>query len=174
LSARRARRSLLFSESPLERDKKERSIIMLTPEDEDILRNFDKYLAQTSLAKEGAVGKEYGRKIDRTALRDAFTDGYVFLAPNGSSLNPNDLFEYAEEGDLEVDSKVTTIKEIRSDETGDTAWMTGSLVLKANMRGEDISGTFSSSSVFVKREGEWQQVLLHLSRDSAPAPTPGN
>jgi len=147
---------------------------MLTPEDEDILRNFDKYLAQTSLTKEGGAGKEYKRKVDRAALMAAFTDGYVFLAPSGRSLNPDDLFEHAEVGDPEVDSKVTIIKELRSDETGDTAWMTGTIVLKAKMSGKDISGTFSSSSVFVKREGEWRQVLLHLSRDSVPAPTPGS
>jgi ketosteroid isomerase-like protein len=146
---------------------------MLTIEDEDILRNFDRYLAQTSLTKEGAVGKDE-RKIDKEALRAAFSDGYVFLAPSGRSLNPDDLFEYADEGDLKVDSKQTIIKELRSDETGDTAWMTGTIVLKASMSGKDISGTFSSSSVFVKRNGQWKQVLLHLSRDSVPAPTPGS
>lgn len=139
---------------------------MLTLEDENILRNFEQYLAQTSLTKEGAVGKERRRTVERSALKAAFTDGYVFLAPSGRSLNPDDLFEYEAEGDPQVDSKVTTIKELRSDETGDTAWMTGTLVLKANLSGEDISGTFSSSSVFVKRNGEWHQVLLHLSRDS--------
>ena len=146
---------------------------MLTSEDEDILRNFDRYLARTSLTGQGAVGKGRERKIDKEVLKAALTEGYVFLAQNGRSLNPDYLFEYADEGDLEVDSKQTIIKELRSDETGDTAWMTGTLVLKASMGGEDISGTFSSSSVFVKRNGEWQQVLLHLSRDSVPA-TPGS
>jgi ketosteroid isomerase-like protein len=149
---------------------------MLTPEDEDFLRNFDKYLAQASLkdpdlilksaTQEGAFGPEYRGKVDPVALKAAFPDDFVFISPSGRRLEGDEFNEYAEEGDPYVEEKDTTITELRSNDAGDTAWMTGTLIIKGSMRGRSISGKYSSSAVFVKRDGQWQQVLLHLSRDA--------
>lgn len=156
---------------------------MLTPEDEDILRNFDKYLAQAAISdpelaqksatQEGAFGEEYAGKVDEAAVRAAFPSDYIFISPNGRLVDQDEMTQCTVDGEPEVEFKSSTIESLNSDDSGNTAWMTGTLTLTARIKDRDISGVYRSSSVFVKRNGQWQQVLLHLSRTTtSPTPTP--
>ena len=155
---------------------------MLSREDEDIIRNFDRYLAQAAITdpvlaqksatKEGAFGPEYAGKVDDAAVRAAFASDYLFIAPSGRQVNQDEMAQCTAEGDPDVAFKSSVISTLESDDSGDSAWMTGILTLNARMDGRDISGRFQSSSLFVKRDGQWQQVLLHLSRSATPTPTP--
>jgi Domain of unknown function (DUF4440) len=153
---------------------------MLTSEDEDILRNFDRYLAQAAIrdpvlaqksaSKEGAFGIEYAGKVDEAAVRAAFATDFLFIAPSGRAVDQEEMTQCTVEGEPEVAFKSSVISSLESDDSGDSAWMTGVLTLNARMDRRDISGQFHSSSLFVKRNGQWQQVLLHLSRVASPAP----
>ena len=46
---------------------------------------------------------------------------------------------------------------------GDAAVVTGRMTAKQTFRGQDISGQYQCTDVFIKKAGRWQCVAIHLS-----------
>lgn len=146
---------------------------MLTARDEEIIRNFDKYLAQAtvtdpalaqkSATQEGALGPEYKGHIDERGLLAALGSDFTLITPDGKVQHRNRLIGSLHGGDPTINYKSGKIETLTSNDTGDTAWMTGTLVIQGAVNGVDISGNYRTSGVFAKRNGQWQQVLMHLA-----------
>ena len=153
-------------------DSESKGVLMLSKEDENILRNFDKYVAKKTLKdpklksvarqKEGAMGPEFRGKVDKTGLESAFSKDYIFITPDGQRFDRREMVDSLTEGEPAVKFKKSVIESL--DSFGNTAWMSGILTLQATRGLQNLSGTYRSSAIFIKRRGQWQQVLLHLSR----------
>jgi len=52
--------------------------------------------------------------------------------------------------------------------TGDTAIVTGRIIMKAMRDGKDVSGQERFTDTFVRRGGQWQAVASHSSRVAKP------
>jgi ketosteroid isomerase-like protein len=65
-------------------------------------------------------------------------------------------------GELKFESM--DLKESKVRVYGDTAIVTGQSRVKGSFKGQDISGTYSFTDVFVKSKGQWRAVSSQITR----------
>ena len=56
--------------------------------------------------------------------------------------------------------------QVEETQQGNTAVVTSTADVKGTVKGNDISGTYQASRVWVKRNGNWQQVLFQSTKVS--------
>jgi ketosteroid isomerase-like protein len=96
------------------------------------------------------------------AFLDANTaDDYLRISPNGRLMNKTEYLEATKNGGLKYQS--IEQKEIKIQVYGNVAVTTAVADLKGTNQGQDVSGTYRISQVFVKRGGKWLAVHLHAS-----------
>jgi ketosteroid isomerase-like protein len=92
-----------------------------------------------------------------TAVLDRNTsDAFVFTAPDGTTSTKADMINSVKNGDLKFES--SKIDDMKVMQYGDTAVVTYTTTDKGSYKGQDISGTYRWTDVWVKQGGRWQQV----------------
>jgi ketosteroid isomerase-like protein len=98
---------------------------------------------------------------DGAYLSKLEVDDYTFTGPDGVVLDKT--------GDIEtVTGSDTVYNELKIDSLkvrvyGDSAVVNGVGTLKGRYKDEDMSGQYSWTDVFVKRDGEWKAVAAHVT-----------
>jgi ketosteroid isomerase-like protein len=81
------------------------------------------------------------------------TDDFMFVGPDGSVSNKADYIKA-----ITGDTTFTTFKinSLKVRTYGDTAVVIGNATISAKTKGEDESGDYSFTDIFVKQKGEWK------------------
>jgi ketosteroid isomerase-like protein len=101
-------------------------------------------------------------KKDTAALGRFTADDWVFTAPDGRLQTRAEIEAELGSGDLKFES--STVDDLKVRVFGDTAIVTGRTTDKGQYKGQDISGQYRFTDIFVKRNGRWQSVSTHVSR----------
>lgn len=92
-------------------------------------------------------------KRDPSFAEKNTTDDFMFVGPDGNIVNKADYVK-AITGDTTFTSfKINSLK-VRT--YGDSAVVIGTATITAKTKGEDESGDYSFTDVFVKQKGEWK------------------
>jgi ketosteroid isomerase-like protein len=100
-------------------------------------------------------------KRDLTALDKIWAEGYTFTNGQGQFLTKKDRMENLKSGATQFESISRDGEEIRV--FGDTAVMTGRVVLKARYSGKESSGPYRYINVWVKIQERWQLVANQIT-----------
>jgi ketosteroid isomerase-like protein len=96
------------------------------------------------------------------AFIDANTaDDYVRISPNGQLMTKAELLEAIKSGAIKY--QAIEQKDLKIQLYGNIAVTTNVADLKGTIQGQDISGSYRVSQVFVKRGGKWLAVHFHAS-----------
>ena len=98
-------------------------------------------------------------KKDIAAFGRVFADDAVVITPDGSQQTKAQLLADVKSGDLVVESSEISDMKVRA--YGDTAVVTYVTTDKGKFKGQDISGRYRWTDVFVRRGGTWQIVAGH-------------
>jgi ketosteroid isomerase-like protein len=95
-------------------------------------------------------------KGDTAVIDRDVADSMAFTAPDGSTSTKADTISSIKSGDLKFESSV--LSDFKVMQYGDTAVVTYTSTDKGSYKGQDISGTFRWTDVWVKHGGKWQCV----------------
>ncbi len=100
-------------------------------------------------------------KRDLAALDKIWAEGYTFTNGRGEFLTKKDRMENIKSGATQFDSISREDEEIQV--FGDTAVVTGRVVLKVIYSGKESSGPYRFTNVWVKMHGRWQMVANQIT-----------
>jgi ketosteroid isomerase-like protein len=136
------------------------------------LLGFSQDAAQKPAAKSGAGGaaieqadKDRSQAIvkgDIDAIDKATGAGYVFTDATGRVTTKKELMDDFKAGKIKIESQ--DISDVKVHAYGNTAVETGKLVSKGTRDGQDTSGTFRFTRVWVNRNGTWQTVAFQETK----------
>jgi ketosteroid isomerase-like protein len=92
-------------------------------------------------------------KRDASYVEKMTTDDFMFVGPDGNIVNKADYVKAMTGDTVFTAFKLNSLK-VRS--YGDTAVVIGLVSITAKTKGEDESGEYSFTDVFVKQKGEWK------------------
>jgi ketosteroid isomerase-like protein len=92
-------------------------------------------------------------KRDPSFVQKITTDDFMFVGPDGNIVNRADYVKGVTGDTTFTAFKITSLK-VRT--YGDTAVVIGIATIAAKIKGEDESGDYSFTDVFVKQKGEWK------------------
>ena len=95
-------------------------------------------------------------KGDASANERYLADSFTFIAPNGMVSDKAQGIADIKSGNLKFESSKVDDMKVRV--YGDTAVVTYTTTDKATYKGQDISGQYRWTDVFVKQGGKWQIV----------------
>jgi ketosteroid isomerase-like protein len=101
-------------------------------------------------------------KGDIAALDKIEADDYIVIDPSGTISTKAEDMKNIKSGDLKFDSMEIFDSKVRV--YGNAAVVTAKTHIKAKYKTEDISGDYSSTDVFVKKDGKWRAVSSHITR----------
>jgi len=103
---------------------------------------------------------------DTAALERIWADDLTFITLRGDVQTKAQRLADIQSGANRFDSLETTDRTVRV--YGDTAVMTSLTTLKGQYKGQEASGQFRVTNVFVRRGGGWQIVALQMTPISTP------
>jgi ketosteroid isomerase-like protein len=86
---------------------------------------------------------------------------YVRISPNGRLMTKAEYLEATKNGGLKYQS--IEQRDLKIQVYGNTAVTTSVADLKGTNQGQDVSGSYRISQVFVQRAGKWMAVHFHAS-----------
>jgi ketosteroid isomerase-like protein len=113
-------------------------------------------------AREAAV------RGDATFLERHATDDYMATNPAGVVRTRADAIEDLKSGAIKY--MAIDLDDERVRVYGDTAVLTARVTLKATLKGQDISGQYRITRVWVKQGGEWKLVAFQSTRIAPATP----
>ena len=108
--------------------------------------------------------KEFAEAIvknDLDGIGQLITDDWIIIDPKGEIVDRTRFFEVIESGALAHDTMES--EDFRVRVYGDSAVVTALTRTKGKFMGQEFSTQERATDVFVKREGQWQCVLTHLT-----------
>jgi hypothetical protein len=138
---------------------------------------FAKDKADKKNGKAGGSVEQQVKELDDQARQAAISgdtsfqekylaDDFVAINPMGHVASRDEAIAMRKNGDIKysaIDQKDQKIHVY-----GNTAVVTSTADVKGTNKGNDISGTYQASRVWVKRNGKWQQVLFQSTKVSEP------
>jgi ketosteroid isomerase-like protein len=99
-------------------------------------------------------------KRDTAFVQKITSDDFAFIGPDGNMVSKADYVK-----SMEGDTVFTAFKveELKVRVYGDAAVAMGIATITAKTKGEDESGRYSFTDVFVKQKGEWKAVSGHVT-----------
>ena len=101
-------------------------------------------------------------KGDVSANEKYLADAYIFTAPDGAIMNKGQGIADLKSGDLKFES--SKLDDMKVQFYGSTAVVTYRTTDAGNYKGNDLSGQYRWTDVFVKQGGRWQIVAGHGTR----------
>jgi ketosteroid isomerase-like protein len=108
--------------------------------------------------------KEFAEAIvknDLDGIEQLVTDDWIIIDPKGEIVDRMRFFEVIKSGALTHDTMES--EDFRVRVYGDSAVVTALTRTKGKFMGQEFSTQERATDVFVKREGQWQCVLTHLT-----------
>lgn len=106
------------------------------------------------------------QRKDTEALARLWAEEYLGTGPNGRVVTRDDLMAAVKGGAIELDT--LDIDDLRIRLFGDVAVLTGHATVKATVDGEDFSGSYRGTGVYLKRDGRWVTVGVQVASDQWP------
>lgn len=106
-------------------------------------------------------------KADMATLDRIIAHDWVLVSPEGQKQSRMAAMDEMRSGTMKFTSMTPSDLDVRV--FGDTAVVTGRTMDKGTYKGQDVSGEYRFTDVFVKRDGRWQAVSSHVSRVVPPA-----
>jgi len=100
-------------------------------------------------------------KADMAFLDRFITEDCVITDPTGAVWTKAQFLEGLKSGEGVVISFV--LDNMKARIYGDAAVVNGRMTAKQTFRGQDISGQYQCTDMFIKKAGRWQCVAIHLS-----------
>ena len=97
-------------------------------------------------------------------------DEYIFSQADGQVTNKAENLAVIGSADFVCTSLTTSNVDVRV--YGETAVVVGQLSMKATFKGEDVGGNFRYTDIWVRRQGQWQNVASHASLLPKPGQRP--
>ena len=110
------------------------------------------------------VEKEFAEAIvknDLEGIERLVADDWIIIGPDGEIVERARFFEVIKSGAMTHDTMESEDFRIRV--YGDSAVVTALTRTKGKFMGQEFSTQERATDVFVKREGQWQCVLTHLT-----------
>ena len=107
-------------------------------------------------------------KRDTAAFARIFADDAVVITPDGSPQTKAQLLADLKSGDLVIESSQISDMKVRA--YGDAAVVTYITTDKGKFKGQDISGRYRWTDIFVRRAGTWQIVAGQGTPIQPPPP----
>jgi ketosteroid isomerase-like protein len=101
-------------------------------------------------------------KKDVATLERIWSDDYQFINGSGALLNKAQRIENVRSTETEIRAVQETDVRIRM-VGGNTAVLTSHLVLTARYSGQEASGEYRNTAIWVKKEGRWQMVSNQIT-----------
>ena len=105
-------------------------------------------------------------KRDTDFLERYVSDDYTSIDPHGTIVYKKGEIESVKSGDLAITEMKPNEMKVRT--YGDAAVITGRSTIKAKVSGQDASGEYRFTDVWVKRGDRWQAVASQLTRIAKP------
>jgi ketosteroid isomerase-like protein len=102
---------------------------------------------------------------DVTFLDRHLADDYVSTFPDGTILDKQGEIESLKSGDIALTEM--TPREMNVHTYGEAAVITGRSTIKANVKGQPVSGEYRFTDVWVKQSGRWLAVASQVTRIAA-------
>jgi quercetin dioxygenase-like cupin family protein/ketosteroid isomerase-like protein len=99
---------------------------------------------------------------DNATMDRIIASDWVLTDPMGHRTSRAEAVADLRSGALKFESTVALDMEVRV--FGDTALVSGRTRDKGKFKGQDISGDYRFTDVFVKRDGRWQAVSTHVTK----------
>ena len=106
-------------------------------------------------------------KKDNAAFGRIFADDAVMITPDGATQTKAQLLADLKSGDLTIESSEISDMKVRA--YGDVALVTYQTADKGKYKGQDISGRYRWTDVFVRRSGTWH-IVASQGTPIPPAP----
>jgi ketosteroid isomerase-like protein len=103
------------------------------------------------------------QRRDRDALNRIWADEYLGTAPNGRVVTKADLLSAIEGGAITVES--IEFDDMRVRLFDNMALLTGHASVRARVSGEDMSGSYRGTGIYIKRNNRWEVVGVHVGPD---------
>jgi ketosteroid isomerase-like protein len=110
------------------------------------------------LERDSAVASQKG---DVERLQLFFADGYVHTDSRGEVITKEQALGYIKSGNLTYESIELDLVEVHV--FGQTAVLTARASIKGRSRGQNSSGVYRLTRVYVRLQGRWQAVAGHSS-----------
>jgi ketosteroid isomerase-like protein len=107
-------------------------------------------------------------KGDTSAGERYLADTFTFTAPDGTVQDKARFIADVKSGDLKFES--SKYEDMKVQVHGDAAVVTYGSTDKGSYKGNDLSGQYRWTDVFVKRNGRWQIVAGHGTRIAGQQP----
>ncbi len=110
------------------------------------------------------IQREWGKALiagDTMAMNRFVAPEWTLTNPMGHVETKADADAALRSGDLDFESM--TPQDLKVKVYGDTAIVSGQTTDKGKYKGQDISGTYRFTDVFVKRDGKWMAVSTHVT-----------
>ncbi len=117
---------------------------------------------EEELRRLNAAVSEMQVRKDVAAANRLYADDYVFLQADGQVSNKAQNIAVLGDPAFVCESLTTDGIEVRV--YGDAAVITGRAVFRATYKGQDASGEFLYTDVWVKRRGRWQNAVSQATR----------
>jgi uncharacterized protein (TIGR02246 family) len=105
-------------------------------------------------------------KSDTAFIERVYADDYVVIGANGSVRNKAQVIADFKSGALKLESYKDDELKVRV--YGDTAILTGRSTGTTKDKGQEISGQFLFTRVYVNRNGQWRLATHHISKVTQP------
>jgi ketosteroid isomerase-like protein len=105
-------------------------------------------------------------KRDTAFLERYVSDDYTSIDPHGTVVDKKGEIESIKSGHLAITEMKPNEMKVRT--YGDAAVITGRSTIKAKVSGQDASGEYRFTDVWVKRGDRWQAVASQLTRIARP------
>ncbi len=99
-----------------------------------------------------------------SAYAETVADDYIRTNPDGKTLTKTDFVNGMKSGDWKYESVEPGDRKIQV--YGDAAVVTSGATLKGTYKGQDVSGSYRTTRVFIRRAGKWQEVAFQATRVS--------
>ncbi|MFB3815617.1 MAG: nuclear transport factor 2 family protein [Terriglobales bacterium] len=129
-------------------------VLALNPKDKgDAEQQIKNYLDQS---------RQASLRGDASFFETNLADDYQRVNPQGQSLTKAEFVDSIKSGDARFQS--IDVKDVKVRVYGNTAVVNSSADVKGTNKGQDISGTYRTTRVFVNRGGKWQEVSFQATR----------
>lgn len=105
-------------------------------------------------------------KADMAAFDRIVAPDWILVSPGGQKQTRAEAMDEIRSGVMKFVSMTPSDMDVRV--FGDTAIVTGRSMDKGMYKGQDTSGEYRFTDVFVKRDGRWQAVSTHVTRVMPP------
>ncbi len=113
-----------------------------------------------------AKGKQAALSGDTTFLEENLASDFVRIGPDGDMLSRDKMISNRKSGVIKYTSIDERDRKIQM--FGNTAVVTVIADVKGTSNGQDMSGTYRSSRVWVNQNGAWRQVLFTSTHVNTP------